>query len=104
MRHLLSFLLNLALLLTAAITGFFAGALSPSLHLTRVISQTATSVQTYDFSWLAATVLMYLLLLAISAMRGRLRQHSVRTTAAFVAVVLCLAIFTRIGLRETPLY
>lgn len=103
MKQLISVLWQVIVLFAAALTGFVIGLLKPALRVTHVLSQTATNLRTYDFDWLIAAVLVYLLLLALHAARGRLRQGGLAATIALLLTIAGIVLLTHIGIQNTPL-
>lgn len=102
MKQILSVLWQTLVLFAAALAGFVVGLFKPSLRVTHVLSQTATDLRTYDFDWLIAAVLVYLLLLVLHAARGRLRQGGLAATIALLITVAGIVLFTHIGIQNTP--
>ena len=104
MKGAMIVLLETLLLLIAAVAGFFAGVLRPSLQLARVVSQTASSVRTYDFDWLVAVLTVYVLLLLPAAAGKRIRTGWIAPTIALLLTLLIVLVFTRLGFKDTPIY
>jgi uncharacterized membrane protein (DUF2068 family) len=69
-----------------------------------VLSQTATTIRTYDFNWMIAVLLVYGVLLLIGALRKRWRGTLLSATLALVVVAAVLLLFTQIGIKETSIY
>ena len=103
MRQFLSVLWQAVLLGAAALTGFVIGLVKPSLRVTHELSRTATNLRTYDFDWLIAVALVYVLLMLLHALRGRLRQNGTAATAALALVVAAIVLLTHIGIQNTAL-
>ena len=103
MKQVVSVVWQAVVLYIAAFAGFVAGVAMPALRVSRVISHTATTIRTYDFDWLIAVLLVYALLLLVAAVRGRLRQSWVVTTAALLLVLAVVLLFTQLGVKETAI-
>ena len=72
-----------------------------ALRVYREVSHTATNIRTYDFDWLIAVLLVYVLLLLIGALRKRLRSTALSATIAFILVVAGVLLFTQLGIKNT---
>ena len=103
MRHLISVVWQAVVLYIAAFAGFVAGMTVPAVRVARVVSQTATSVRTYDYDWLIAALLMYVVLLLIGVARKRIRQSWIATTIALVLTVAIVLLFTQLGVKEVAI-
>ncbi|MGI4757229.1 MAG: hypothetical protein ACRYGF_10315 [Janthinobacterium lividum] len=103
MRHLISVVWQAVVLYIAAFAGFVAGMTVPAVRVSRVVSQTATSVRTYDYDWLIAALLMYVVLLLIGVARKRIRQSWIATTIALVLTVAVVLLFTQLGVKESAI-
>lgn len=103
MKLLFSVVWQAVVLYLAAFAGFVAGMTMPALRVSRVLSQTANSVRTYDYDWLIALLLMYVLLLLVGVARRRVRTSWIGTTVALVITVSVVLLFTRLGIKETAL-
>ena len=101
MRQAFAVVWQSVLLLVAALAGFAVGISVPSLRVYRELSHTANNIRTYDFDWLIAVLLVYLLMLVIGAARKRLRSTATTATIALVIVVACIALFTQLGSKNT---
>ncbi len=101
MKQVLSVVWQAVLLYVAAFAGFVAGVAVPALRVSRVVSHTATNVRTYDFDWLIAALLVYVVLLLIGAARGRLRSSWMTTTIALAVVIATISLFTQLGVKNT---
>jgi hypothetical protein len=87
-------------LILAAFGGFVAGMVVPMIRLQRVLIQTPTHTRTYDFNWIAAVTLVYLLLLLVGVARKRLRETAFSATIALLLTLAGLALFTQIGIKD----
>lgn len=103
MKQLIAVVWQAVVLYAAAFAGFLVGLAVPSLRVSRVLSHTATIERTYDFDWLIVAGLVYVLLLGVSAIRGRFRQGWIATTVAFCLVLLVVVFFTQLGVKEAAL-
>lgn len=103
MKPIFSVVWQAVVLYVAAFAGFVAGITVPALRVSRVLSQTATSVRTYDYNWLLAMLLMYALLLLSGVLRRRIRASWVATTIALVITLAVVLLFTQLGIKETRL-
>lgn len=103
MKQAISVVWQAVVLYLAAVAGFLVGLAVPSLRVSRVLSQTAATVRTYDFDWLIAVAITYVLLLAVAALRRRLRQGWIATTVALALVVFVVVVFTQLGVKEAAL-
>lgn len=103
MKSAMAVLWQAVVLFIAAWAGFIAGMVSPAVRIQRVVSQTPTAIRTYDYDWIIAVLVVYLLLIVIGALRKRLRESLVHATAALIVVVAVLLLFTQIGIKETSL-
>lgn len=101
MKQLFSIIWQAVLLYLAALVGFVTGVAKPALRVTRVLSRTPATVRTYDFDWVIAVLLVYALLLLVSAARKRVRANWLSTTIALLLVLAGVVLFTQLGLRET---
>ncbi len=91
------------ILYLAALVGFATGVAAPGLRVSRELSRTTTNLRTYDFDWLIAIALMYVLLLVVGTARKRLPSTALTATIALVLVVATVAIFTQLGIKNTAL-
>ncbi|MGI4855185.1 MAG: hypothetical protein ACRYF4_14205 [Janthinobacterium lividum] len=103
MKQVLSIIWQAIVLYVAAFAGFIAGMTVPVLRVSRVVSQTASTVRTYDYDWLIAVLLLYVVLLLVGVARKRLRQSWIATTIALVLTVAIVLLFTQLGVKETAL-
>ena len=103
MRQVIAVLWQSVLLFVAALVGFAIGISMPALRVSRELSHTATNIRTYDFDWLVAVLLVYVLLLVIGAARKRLRRTVVTATIALLIVTGGIVLFTQIGIKNTAL-
>lgn len=103
MKQILSVVWQAVVLYLAAFLGFVAGMTVPALRISRVVSQTSSSVRTYDYDWLIAVLLMYCLLLLVSVARKRIRTGWIATTIALGITLAVVLLFTRLGIKETAL-
>ena len=90
-------------LYAAAFAGVLVGLAVPALRVSRMLSHTATTVRTYDFDWLIAVAVVYVLLLGVASLRGRVRQAGIPTTVALVLVLILVVMFTQLGVKEAAL-
>lgn len=103
MKQILSVIWQAVVLYMAAFAGFVAGMTVPALRVSRVVSHTASTVRTYDYDWVIAVLLMYMVLLLIGVARRRIRQSWIATTIALVLTVAVVLLFTQLGVKETTL-
>ena len=103
MKQVIAILWQAVVLYAAAFAGFLLGLAVPALRVSRVLSHTLTVERTYDFDWLIAVGVVYVLLLDVAAIRGRFRQGWIATTIALVLVLLVVTFFTQLGVKETAL-
>lgn len=103
MKLILSVIWQAVVLYVAAFAGFIAGMTVPALRVSRVVSQTASTVRTYDYDWLIAVLLLYVVLLLLGVVRGRIRQSWVATTIALVLTLAVVLLLTQLGVKETVL-
>ena len=103
MKQVISVVWRAVVLYLAAFAGFVAGMAVPAVRVSRTLNQTATSVRTYDFDWLIAVLLVYALMLLISASRSRLRQSWPASTIALVLTIAAVLLFTQFGVKVTAL-
>lgn len=103
MRQIVSVVWQAILLYIAAFAGFIAGITVPALRVSRVVSQAASSVRTYDYDWLIAVLIMYAVLLLVGVARRRIRQSWIATTVALILTVAAVLLFTQLGVKETAL-
>jgi hypothetical protein len=103
MKQVLTVLWQTIVMVMAAWAGFLVGMFVPALRVSRVVGHTAISVRTYDFDWLIAVLLVYLLFLAVGAATKRLRGTAITATSALVIAIAVLVLFTKIGLKDTSL-
>jgi hypothetical protein len=103
MKHLIAIIWQTILLSFAAFFGFIVGISVPALRVYRVISHTATNIRTYDFDWLIAVLLVYVLLLLIAEIRKRLRITAATATIALIIVVAGIVLFTQLGIKNTSI-
>jgi uncharacterized membrane protein YwaF len=101
MRTALAVLGQVLLLFVSALCGFMAGAAVPALRVSRVTAHTAIYTRTYDFDWLIAVLLVYVILLLIGAARKRLRSSGISATVALIITIAVIVLFTQIGVKET---
>jgi hypothetical protein len=101
MRQVIAVLWQSVLLFLAALVGFGLGISVPALRVYRVLSHTASNTRTYDFDWLIAVLLVYVLLLVIGAARKRLRGTVATATIALVIVLSAVILFTQLGIKNT---
>ena len=103
MRQVIAVVWQSLVLFVAALVGFLVGISVPALRVYREVSHTATNVRTYDFDWLIAVFLMYLLLLAIGAATKRARSMAITATISLVIVIAGIALLTQLGIKNTGL-
>lgn len=103
MKQVIAVAWQAVVLYVAAFAGFLVGLAVPSLRVSRVVSHTLTTERTYDFNWLIAAVVVYVLLLGVAAIRGRLRQGWIPSSIALVLVLAVVTLFTQLGVKETAL-
>ncbi len=103
MKMALHVLWQTIVLFVVAWAAFIAGLLVPVIRFTRTLIQTPTHTRTYDFDWIIAVLIVYVLLLVIGAARKRLRESVVSATAALVITVAVLTLFTQIGIKDVTL-
>ncbi len=103
MKTVGSVLWRAVVLYLAALAGFAGGVAMPALRVSRTLSHTATSIRTYDYDWLIAVLLVYLLMLVVSTVRRRLRQSWLASTAALVLTAAVVLLFTQLGVKESAL-
>lgn len=103
MRHVLAVLWQTGLMVIAAFAGFVAGMIMPGIRVQRVVQQTATTIRTYDFNWVIAVVVVFLLLLLLGALRKRFRETALTATFALIITIAGLALFTQIGVKDVSL-
>lgn len=101
MRQVTAIILQSVLLFIAALLGFAVGISVPSLRVYRELSHTATNTRTYDFDWVIAVLLVYVLLLVIGVVRKRLRRTALTATIALMVVVAGIFLFTQLGIKNT---
>ena len=100
MKTVIAVLWQTGLMVIAAFAGFVAGMVVPAIRVQHVLHQTATSIRTYDFNWIIAVVLVYLVLLLVGAARKRVREVALTATIALVITLAGLALFTQIGIKD----
>jgi hypothetical protein len=100
MKLVLAVVWQTVLLVLAAAAGFVAGMTVPAIRLQRVLIQTPTHIRTYDFNWIIAVLLVYVLLLLIGMVRKRLPETALSATIALVITMAGLALFTQIGIKD----
>lgn len=100
MKHVVAVLWQTGLLIVAAFAGFVTGMIVPSIRIQRVVSQSATHVRTYDFNWILAVLLVFVVLLAVGAILKRFREVAITATIALVITIAGLALFTQIGIKD----
>ena len=100
MNFFLSVLWKSILLFLAALAGFAAGVGVPALRVSRVLSQSATNVRSYDFDWLIAVLLVWAALALAGLLRRRTRE-TVTATLALVVVASIVVLFTQLGVKDT---
>src|ERR1700761_7775468 len=98
MKQVLSIVGQTILLFLAALGGFVAGVAVPSLRVTHVLSRTATTIRTYDYDWIIAVVLVYLIFLLIGVVRKRIQTSWITSTVALVLTIVLVLSFTQIGI------
>lgn len=103
MRQIFSVTLQTVLLLVVAFGGFLLGATVPALRVSHVVSQTATNLRTYDFDWLIAVLLVYVILLLIGAVRKRLLTSGISASVALLLTIIIVVFFTHLGVKNTPM-
>jgi len=103
MKQVIAVLWQTGLMIVAAFAGFIAGMVMPSIRIQRVLLQTPTMIRTYDFNWIVAVVIVFVLLLLVGAIRKRFRESAITTTVAFVITVAFLVLATKIGIKEVTL-
>jgi ABC-type uncharacterized transport system permease subunit len=103
MKHVIAVLWQTGLMIVAAFCGFVAGMIVPSIRVQRVLSQTATSIRTYDFNWIIAVLIVFVLLLLVGALLKRFREMAITATVALVITLAGLALFTQIGVKDVTL-
>ena len=89
------------MLFLAAFIGFAVGAMVPALRVSRVVHQTAAEMQTYDFNWLIAVLLVYAVLLLVATARKRFRPGALHATIALILSMAMVLLLTRFGIRNT---
>lgn len=100
MKHVIAVLWQTGLLMVTAFAGFIAGMIVPSIRIQRVVSQSATHIRTYDFNWILAVLLVFVVLLAVGAIMKRFREMAITATIALVITIAGLALFTQIGIKD----
>jgi hypothetical protein len=103
MKQALTVLWQTIMMVLVAWAGFLVGMFVPALRVSRVVGHTTISVRTYDYDWLIAVLLVYLLFLAVGAARKRLQETAITATSALVITIALLALFTQIGVKDTSL-
>ena len=103
MKQVIAVLWQTGLMVVAAFAGFVAGMVVPSIRVQRVLSQTATSIRTYDFNWIIAVLIVFVLLLLLGAILKRFREMAITATIALAITLAGLALFTQIGLKDVTL-
>ena len=103
MKRVIAVLWQTGLMVVAAFAGFVAGMVVPSIRIQRVVSQTATSIRTYDYNWIIAVVIVFVLLLLLGAILKRFREMAITASIALVITLAGLALLTQIGVKETML-
>jgi|GEM_PF-790459 len=103
MKHVIAVLWQTGLLIIAAFAGFIAGMLFPAIQIQHVMSQTMTHVRTYDFNWILAVLLVYVVLILIGAVTKQLRPMLITATVALVITIVGLVAFTQIGIKEVSI-
>jgi hypothetical protein len=102
MKQALSVLGQTIVMFLAAVGGFVAGMTVPAIRVTRVISQTSTNIRTYDYDWIFAVVLLYILFLLIGILRKRIRTSWITSTVALALTIAIVLAFTQLGIKDTP--
>jgi hypothetical protein len=100
MKLVLAVVWQTIVLVIAAFGGFVAGMVMPAMRLQRVLISTPTHSRTYDYNWIVAVVVLYVVLLLIGVLRKRLRETVVSATIALVITLAGLALFTQIGIKD----
>lgn len=103
MKQVIAVLWQTGLMVVAAFAGFVAGMIVPSIRVQRVLSQTATSIRTYDYNWIIAVLIVFVLLLLLGAILKRFREMAITSTIALVITLAGLALFTQIGVKDVTL-
>jgi uncharacterized membrane protein len=103
MKTALAVLWQTILLVVVAWAGFIAGMTVPAVRIQRTLLQTPTHIRTYDYDWIVAVLIVYVLLLLAGAARKRLRETAISATAALVVTVGLLVLFTQIGIKDVTL-
>lgn len=103
MKQVLAVLWQTGLMVVAAFVGFIAGMVVPSIRIQRVVSQTATSIRTYDYNWIIAVLIVFVLLLLLGAILKRFRAMAITASIALVITLAGLALFTQIGVKDVTL-
>lgn len=100
MKHVIAVLWQTGLMIVAAFCGFVAGMIVPSIRVQRVLSQTPTHLRTYDFNWIIAVLIVFVLLLLLGVILKRFREVAITATIALVITLVGLALFTQIGVKD----
>jgi hypothetical protein len=103
MKHVIAVLWQTGLLMVTAFAGFIAGMIVPSIRIQRVMSQSATHIRTYDFNWIIAVLLVFVVLLLVGAIMKRFREMAITAIIALVITVAGLALFTQIGIKDVSI-
>lgn len=103
MKNTIAILWQTGLMVIAAFAGFVAGMIAPAIRVQRILHQTATTIRTYDFNWIIAVVIVYVLLLTIGAARKRFRDTVLTATIALLITLAGLALFTQIGIKDVSI-
>ncbi len=98
MKKVLSLLLQFVVLMVAAIFGW----LREPFHVERVLWQTAYQQRVFAADWVIATLIVYILILVIHALRKRLRNAWTGSTAVLV-LVLISGFVVKLGFRTSDL-
>jgi hypothetical protein len=100
MKLALAVLWQSIVLFIAAWCGFLAGMFVPSIRIQHVLIKTATELKTYDYNWIVALLVVYLLLLLIGVARKRFRETAITATIALILIAAVLALGTQIGIKD----
>lgn len=103
MKQVIAVLWQTGLLILAAFAGFIAGMVVPSIRIQRVLLQTPTMIRTYDYNWIVAVVIVFVLLLLLGAILKRFRAMAITSTIALVITLAFLLLATHIGVKEVTL-
>ena len=102
-RALLIALQTVLLLITAVVFGVVLPGLHRSpFHVVHVLSQQGFLRRQYEFDWLIAVVLGYLLLVLIGLVTRRIRTSWVGSTIALVLTIL-IGMLLKFGFKEVNL-